>query len=136
MLTLFALQLFGWLEPLSKALQSIRIPLGSIEINVWGIISGIAALFILLWIVSLSIRFIDSILKPRTDIPPTIKVLIGKGSRLTLYIIAIIGALKIGGVPLGGLAVFSGALGLGLGASSAGAYSLVVTLGDNDLLFV
>ena len=115
MLTLFALQLFGWLEPLSKALQSIRIPLGSIEINVWGIISGIAALFILLWIVSLSIRFIDSILKPRTDIPPTIKVLIGKGSRLTLYIIAIIGALKIGGVPLGGLAVFSGALGLGLG---------------------
>lgn len=115
MLTLFTLQLFGWLEPLSKALQSIRIPLGSIEINVWGIISAIAALFILLWLVSLSIRFIDSILKPRTDIPPTIKVLIGKGSRLTLYIIAIIGALKIGGVPLGGLAVFSGALGLGLG---------------------
>ena len=81
----------------------------------WAIISAIAALFILLWLVGLSVRFIDSLLQPRTDIPPSIKVLIGKGSRLTLYIIAIVGALKIGGVPLGGLAVFSGAFGLGLG---------------------
>ncbi len=115
MLIIFALQVFGWLEPLSLALQGIRLPLGNIEINVWAIISAIAALFILLWLVGLSVRFIDSLLKPRTDIPPSIKVLIGKGSRLTLYIIAIVGALKIGGVPLGGLTVFSGALGLGLG---------------------
>ena len=115
MLAIFALQLFGWLEPLSQALQGIRLPLGNIEINVWAIISAIAALFILLWLVGLSVRFIDSLLQPRTDIPPSIKVLIGKGSRLTLYIIAIVGALKIGGVPLGGLAVFSGAFGLGLG---------------------
>ncbi len=115
MLVLFTLQLFGWLEPLSKALRSIKLPLGSIELNLWEMLSAIAALFVLLWLVSLSIRFIDSILKPRTDIPPSIKVLIGKGSRLTLYIIAVVGALKIGGVPLGGLAIFSGALGLGLG---------------------
>jgi small-conductance mechanosensitive channel len=115
MLIIFALQVFGWLEPLSLALQGIRLPIGNIEINVWAIISAVAALFILLWLVGLSVRFIDSVLKPRTDIPPSIKVLIGKGSRLTLYIIAIVGALKIGGVPLGGLAVFSGALGLGLG---------------------
>ena len=115
MLAIFTLQLFGWLEPLSQALQGIRLPLGNIEINVWAIISAIAALFILLWLVGLSVRFIDSLLQPRTDIPPSIKVLIGKGSRLTLYIIAIVGALKIGGVPLGGLAVFSGAFGLGLG---------------------
>ncbi len=115
MLIIFTLQVFGWLEPLSRALQGIRLPIGNIEINVWAIISAVAALFILLWFVGLSVRFIDGILKPRTDIPPSIKVLIGKGSRLTLYIIAIVGALKIGGVPLGGLAVFSGALGLGLG---------------------
>ena len=115
MLIIFALQVFGWLEPLSRALQGIRLPIGNIEINVWAIISAVAALFILLWLVGLSVKFIDSLLKPRTDIPPSIKVLIGKGSRLTLYIIAIVGALKIGGVPLGGLTVFSGALGLGLG---------------------
>lgn len=115
MLAIFTLQLFGWLEPLSQVLRGVQLPLGSIEINLWEILSAVIALFVLLWLVGLSIRFIDSVLKPRTDIPPSIKVLIGKGSRLTLYIIAIVGALKIGGVPLGGLAIFSGALGLGLG---------------------
>ncbi|MGB0775002.1 MAG: mechanosensitive ion channel family protein, partial [Akkermansiaceae bacterium] len=112
---MFALHLFQWLDPVSEALQGISLPLGNIEINLWGIISAIAALFLLLWLVGLTTRFIDTALKPRNDIPPSIKVLIGKASRLCLYIAAIVGALKIGGVPLGGLAVFSGALGLGLG---------------------
>lgn len=115
MLIIFALHLFNWLDPVSEALQGISLPLGSIEIDLWEIISAIAALFILLWLVGLSTRFIDTALKPRSDIPPSIKVLIGKTSRFVLYIIAIVAALTIGGVPLGGLAVFSGAFGLGLG---------------------
>ncbi|BDS04972.1 mechanosensitive ion channel protein [Oceaniferula spumae] len=115
MLVIFALHLFGWLTPLSLALENISLPIGSIEIDLWKIVSAIAAMFLLLWLVGLSIRFIDAIIKPRTDIPPSIKVLIGKAVRLLLYIGAIVWVLKIGGVPLGGLAVFSGALGLGLG---------------------
>ncbi|MGJ8676682.1 MAG: mechanosensitive ion channel family protein [Akkermansiaceae bacterium] len=114
-LFLFALHLFGWLEPVSAAFQTIRIPLGSVEINLWAIFSAIAALFLLLWLAGLSTRFLDAFVKPRNDIPPTIKVLIGKAGRLALYTAAILGALKIGGVPLGGLAIFSGALGLGVG---------------------
>lgn len=115
MLFIFALHLFGWLEPLSAALRAITLPLGSIEINLWAIISAIVALFVLLWLVALSTRFMDAFVRTREDIPPSIKVLIGKASRFLLYTLAIVGALKIGGVPLGGLAIFSGALGLGLG---------------------
>jgi len=84
-------------------------------INLWSIISAIAAMFLLIWLAGLTTRFIDTVVKPRRDIPPSIKVLIGKAVRIVLYLGAIIWALKIGGVPLGGLAVFSGALGLGLG---------------------
>lgn len=115
MLFIFALHLFGWLTPLSQTLRTISLPIGSIQIDLWAIISAIAAMFLLLWLVGLSIRFLDAVVKPRNDIPPSIKVLIGKAARLILYVGAIIWALKIGGVPLGGLAVFSGALGLGLG---------------------
>jgi len=115
MLVIFALHLFGWLTPLSMTLENISLPIGSIQIDLWKIVSAIAAMFLLLWLVGLSIRFIDAIIKPRKDIPPSIKVLIGKAVRLFLYVGAIVWALKIGGVPLGGLAVFSGALGLGLG---------------------
>ena len=75
-LILFALNLFGWLAPLSAAFQTIQIPLGSVNINLWAIFSAIAALFILLWLAGLSTRFLDSFIKPRSDIPPTIKVLI------------------------------------------------------------
>ncbi len=115
MLMVFALHLFGWLAPLSTALQNISLPLGNIDINLWAIIWAIAALFFMLWIAGLSTRLVDAAIQPRNDIPPSIKVLIGKATRLCLYATAILGALKIGGVPLGGLAVFSGALGLGLG---------------------
>lgn len=115
MLIIFALHLFGWLDPLSAGLRTINLPLGSIDINLWAILSAIMALFVLLWLVALSTRFLDAFVRTRNDIPPSIKVLMGKATRLILYTIAILGALKIGGVPLGGLAIFSGALGLGLG---------------------
>ena len=115
MLIIFALHLLGWLSPLSSALKGISLPVGSININLWAIASAIAAMLLLLWLVGLTTRFIDTIVKPRTDIPPSIKVLIGKAVRLFLYLGAVVWALKIGNVPLGGLAVFSGALGLGLG---------------------
>jgi len=115
MLTIFALHLFGWLTPLSGALKTIDLNIGNIDINLWSIISAIGAMFLLLWLVGLTTRFIDTAIRPRRDVPPSIKVLIGKATRILLYTGAIIWALKIGGVPLGGLAVFSGALGLGLG---------------------
>lgn len=115
LLFLFTLHLFGWLDPLSTGLKTIRIPLGSVDIQLWAIFSAIAALFILLWLVGLATRFLDAFIVTRDDIPPSIKVLIGKATRLSLYVAATVGALKIGGVPLGGLAVFSGALGVGLG---------------------
>ena len=115
MLIIFALHLFDWLAPLSKALQKFSLNIGDIDINLWSIISAIAAMFLLVWLAGLTTRFIDTVVKPRRDIPPSIKVLIGKAVRIVLYVGAIIWALKIGGVPLGGLAVFSGALGLGLG---------------------
>jgi len=115
MLFIFTFHLFGWLTPLSEALKAIELPLGDLHINLWSIVSGTAALFVLLWIVNLATRFINTAVHSRRDIPPSIKVLIIKASRIVLFTFAIISALSIGGVPLKGLTIFSGALGLGLG---------------------
>ncbi len=90
MLMVFALHLFGWLAPLSTALQNISLPLGNIDINLWAIIWAIAALFFMLWIAGLSTRLVDAAIQPRNDIPPSIKVLIGKATRLCLYATAIL----------------------------------------------
>ncbi len=113
--TLFVLHLLGWLSPLRESLTNIQFSAGNLDVNIWKIASGIIALFIFLWIVSLSNKFIENTLQRQASIPPSIKVLLIKTSRLLLYITAFLWALTISGVPLGGLAVFSGALGLGLG---------------------
>lgn len=115
MLLIFAFHLIGWLGPLREVLASITFPLGDIQIDVWKIASAIAMLFLLFWLVSLTNQLIDNTVRTRKEIPPSIRVLIGKASRLILYITAILISLTVAGVPLGGLAVFSGALGLGLG---------------------
>lgn len=115
LLLLFALRLLGWLKPLSDAFRGISLPLGSIQINLWGIFSAILALLVFLWVVGVITRLIDVGLRKNHGMPSSVRVLVSKVIHFALYVAAVLGALQVGGVPLGGLAVFSGALGLGLG---------------------
>lgn len=115
MLSLFFLQQLGWLNPLKEVLTGISFKVGDINIDIFKIASSIIALFILLWLVGIITKLVDSAVQTRKEIPPSIRVLIGKSSRLILYASAFLITLKIAGFPLGALAVFSGALGLGLG---------------------
>ncbi len=115
MLVILGLHLMGWLSPLREWLSNVQFSIGSLEVNIWKILSGMFALFVFLWIVGLSNKFITRTVHRQKAIPPSIKVLMIKASRLLLYVTAFLWALTISGVPLGGLAVFSGALGLGIG---------------------
>ncbi|MEN8796476.1 MAG: mechanosensitive ion channel family protein [Akkermansiaceae bacterium] len=111
----FALHLFGALTPLIETLQNLRIPLGDLRISLWAILSGIGSLFVLLWVASLGTLFVDTAVSQQKEIPPSIRVLLGKLARFIFYLSAILIALKIGGIDLGVLTVFTGALGLGVG---------------------
>lgn len=114
-LSIFILDQFGWLEPIQEVLTSISFDIGDIQIDIYKIASSIIALFILLWLVGIITKLVDGAVHTRKEIPPSIRVLIGKTSRLILYASALLISLKVAGFPLGALAVFSGALGLGLG---------------------
>ena len=114
-LILFILNQLGWVAPIHNVLASITFNIGEIKIDIFKIVSSIIALFVLLWLVGLITKLIDSTVQTRNEIPPSIRVLIGKTSRLIFYTAALLVSLKIGGFPLGALAVFSGALGLGIG---------------------
>lgn len=114
-LTIFILDQLGWLTPIQEVLTSISFDVGDIRIDIFKIASSIIALFILLWLVGLITKLVDGAIQTRNEIPPSIRVLIGKTSRLILYAAAFLISLKVAGFPLGALAVFSGALGLGIG---------------------
>lgn len=109
------LHLLGQLDSFVASLQSVEIPLGDLSINLWAVLAGFVALFVLIWLAGLATRFLEVGMKTQSDIPPSMRVLIGKISRFVFYLAAILVALKIGGVNLGALTVFSGALGLGVG---------------------
>ncbi len=51
----------------------------------------------------------------RSDIPPSIKVLLYKATKFLFYTVATLASLSIAGVDLASLTVFTGALGLGIG---------------------
>ena len=115
MLVIFVLAQLDWLEPLKNTLTSIHFDIGNIRIDIFKIASAIVSLLVLLWLVGIVNNLLDRVIHTRKEIPPSIRVLIGKTTRLLLYTSAFLITLTVAGIPLGGLAVFSGALGLGLG---------------------
>ncbi len=115
MVIVITLQLSGRLETVLAALQNYNLPLGDLRVNPWAILSGVVALFLLLWLANLSSRFLDAGLGHEPNLPASMKVLVAKLARFIFYAAAILIALKIGGFDLGVLTVFSGALGLGIG---------------------
>ncbi len=115
MLIIFGLHQLKLLTPIRTVLTNIQLPLGDISIDIWKLISAIAVLFLLLWLVGVANNVIAATLRDRREIPPSVRVLIRKAAGMLLYIAVFLITLKVAGFSLAGLAVFSGAIGLGLG---------------------
>lgn len=110
-----ALAILGWLQAFLDLLNAIAFHIGEVRISLMGIINGILILTIFLWLSSLVARLVDSRLRYLEGVTPAARVLIGKVLRIFLYLLAVVTALTFVGVNLTALAVFSGALGIGLG---------------------
>ena len=115
MLVIFGLHQLKLLAPLQDVLTNISIPLGDVQIDIWKIVSAIALLFLLIWLMGIANNVIEATLRDRREIPPSIRVLIRKTAGMLLYVAVFLITLKVAGFSLAGLAVFSGAIGLGLG---------------------
>lgn len=112
---MITLSIFGLLKPVQDMMAEVKFPLGSMDLNAWDFVSAVIALLLLLWFVGVLIRLVDTGVSRNKNIPPTVRVLVSKASRLILYTVAILMTLKIARVDLRALAFFSGALGLGIG---------------------
>ncbi|WP_373186229.1 mechanosensitive ion channel family protein [Halopseudomonas sp.] len=110
-----ALAILGWLQAFLDLLDSIAFNIGEMRLSLMGFINGILLLTIFIWLSSLLARLVDSRLVYLEGVTPAARVLIGKVLRIILYLVAVVVALTFVGVNLTALAVFSGALGIGLG---------------------
>ena len=110
-----ALNILGLLTPTINTLRGFTFSMGSAKVSLLDLLGGIVLLIILVWIALAITRAIDRRLAGMVGITPRARVLIIKLSRSTLVVVAVLVALPTMGLNFGALAVFSGALGVGVG---------------------
>jgi small-conductance mechanosensitive channel len=124
-----ALDVFGLLDDVVMQLQALAIPLGETEdgepvrltfLDILRTILYFAALF---WAASIAGRAIDQQLEKSDELSPAFKALISKTLGVLLPVIALLVALQMTGFNLATLAIFSGAIGLGIGLGLQGTVS-------------
>jgi small-conductance mechanosensitive channel len=112
-----ALSVIGQLEPTLQLLDSdpVSIVLGGLRLTPLVLIKLGALLILALWLTNIASNFAESRINRSADLTPSIQVLLVKMIRMGLLTVAVIVALSAVGINLSALAVFSGAVGVGIG---------------------
>ncbi len=113
--TTAALTAVGWLSPVIKALDSVGIPTGDTTLSIWRLFWMIILLSLCFWLANKLILFVQKQINQTTSLDPSLRVLSSKVSSFVLYIAAGLLALSLVGIDITAFAVFTGALGVGIG---------------------
>jgi small-conductance mechanosensitive channel len=110
-----ALSIIGQLDATIEALDSVSVVLGGLRLTPLVLIKLGLLLIAALWLTNIASNFVESRITRAADLTPSIQVLLVKMIRMGLMVISIAIALGAVGINLSALAVFSGALGVGIG---------------------
>ena len=113
--SLAALNILGFLDDTVVILDSLAVNFGELRITALTVIKGMLALAVLLWFATLLSRLLERRISRLPNLTPTVQVLFSKLLKIVLITIAIVAALRTVGIDLTAFAVFSGAIGVGIG---------------------
>jgi len=109
------LNIFGLLGPFINFLSITTFIFGATTISLLAIITGLASMVILIWSALFVSGIIETKLRAAPTVTPSARVLLSKLSRIVLVVLAFLFAISSMGIDLTALAVFGGAIGVGLG---------------------
>ena len=109
------LNILGLLEPTIGYLDEIGIRLGNTHLSVLDMLKGGVELAVLLWLALTASRLLEQRVQRAQSLTPSLRVLAGKLVRFSLIVVAVVIALTSVGIDLTAFAVFTGALGVGIG---------------------
>lgn len=109
------LNIFNWLTPTLLFLDSMSLTLGSIRLSPLLVIKAGISLWLTLWLAGVLTSFLDRRLEDSKTVTPAMRVLSVKLLHLGLITAAVLITFSTVGIDLTALAVFGGALGVGLG---------------------
>jgi len=109
-----ALKILGLLGGVAAQLDAISISMGDTKLSVLLVIQAIFFIVIFIWVANALSKFLENQLM-QSSLNPSLQVLFAKVIKIFLITLAFFVALNSLGIDLTALAVFSGALGVGLG---------------------
>ncbi len=124
--TTAALYILRLLNPTIVLLDGIAVNFGDARLSVYMMIKGLILLVLLLWTASAVTMFVQSRVSKSKVFTPSMQTLIGQGVRILLLFGAVMLAMNAIGVDLTALAVFSGAVGVGIGFGLQAIFSNLV----------
>nr|WP_245626801.1 mechanosensitive ion channel domain-containing protein [Aestuariivita boseongensis] len=110
--TLYYLNL---IEPVSEFLDSLALTIGEVRISVLTVIIGLAVIGVVVTAARLISQTTAANIRRNEDLSPSMQVLAVKAVQVIVYGLAIVVGVQTLGFDLTGLAVLSGAIGVGLG---------------------
>lgn len=110
-----ALNIVGLLDVTIAFLDSLSFSFGKMNFSVYGIIKGVIVLAVMFWCFSILENIVKRRIMGLDSITPSAKELLKKFLRIVLIVLAVLIGLDAMGIDLTALAVFSGAIGIGLG---------------------
>jgi len=116
--TVFAivtLSIFGILDATMGALDALGFSMGEIRISALSVLKGLFLIFILLYGAVFTSKLFERKISQSRSLTPSSRVLISKITRVFLVVSALLIGITSAGIDLSLFAVFSGAVGLGVG---------------------
>ena len=113
--TIAALTILKLLEPTLSCSTSSPITMGGLRISALFVIKGMLAMAVLLGLATFASRLLERRIKGAPSLTPSVQVLFTKLLKIVLVTIAVVVALSSVGIDLTAFALFSGAVGVGIG---------------------
>jgi small-conductance mechanosensitive channel len=112
---LAAINILGLRPALTSTLDNFALTIGSLRLSLLTLIEAIALLTLLVWAAFATSGLLQSRINRITSLTPSVQVLIGNTLKIVLVILAVVIALDVVGIDLTALALFGGAVGVGVG---------------------
>jgi len=113
--TVAALNILNLLDQTTEMLDRIALRFGGLRISALTIIAASLSLAVLLWVATIAGRLLERRITTLPNLTPSLQVLLSKLLKIVFVGLAVIVALNSVGIDLTAFAVFTGALGVGIG---------------------
>ena len=114
-----ALNIVHLLGPTLDLLDSVAVVVGGLRVSILTVVKGVLSLAMLLWAATVASNLFERRITRVSEITPRARVLLGKLIKATLVTLAVVLSLTSIGIDLTTFALFTGALGVGVGLGLA-----------------